>query len=179
VVRSKLKTGSSGVTIHQPARKRRLLGTLLGALGASPLLWGLACAIWGPSTVGVWEHPAWVDALGAVLFLGGIGLVVLSQATMGRAWRIGIDAAPTSLVTAGPFGWVRNPIYDGMMLMSLGLVAATPALWTLFGTVAYATLIQIQVRQEERHLVELHGAPYQAYLARVGRFIPGLGRVGA
>ena len=34
-----------------------------------------------------------------------------------------------------------------------------------------------RVRQEERHLLRTHGAVYAEYAARVGRFVPGVGRL--
>ena len=36
-----------------------------------------------------------------------------------------------------------------------------------------------QTRLEEKHLAGLHGPSYRAYAARVGRFVPGIGRLDA
>ena len=38
-------------------------------------------------------------------------------------------------------------------------------------------LVSLQTRLEEGHLITLHGPAYRAYAARVGRFLPGLGRI--
>ena len=51
-----------------------------------------------------------------------------------------------------------------------------------FGAAAAALLlvvgIQLQVRLvEEPYLSRVHGVRYQAYAARAGRFLPGLGRL--
>ena len=41
---------------------------------------------------------------------------------MGESWRIGVDVQErTSLVTAGVFGLVRNPIFSAMCVASIGL----------------------------------------------------------
>ena len=37
--------------------------------------------------------------------------------------------------------------------------------------------VSIQARLEEAHLIRLHGAAYRAFAARVGRFLPGVGRL--
>jgi protein-S-isoprenylcysteine O-methyltransferase Ste14 len=38
-------------------------------------------------------------------------------------------------------------------------------------------LVSLQVRLEERNLLRIHGKAYLAYAARVGRFLPWVGRL--
>jgi protein-S-isoprenylcysteine O-methyltransferase Ste14 len=114
--------------------------------------------------------------LGAALFLAGLVITVIAQLEMGDAWRIGVrDGERTELRTAGPFAWCRNPIFTGMLLVGLGMAA-----WIPLAVPAWLALwagLELQVRVvEEPHLSRIHGAPYQAYAARTGRFLPGLGR---
>ncbi|WP_134119646.1 hypothetical protein [Kribbella kalugense] len=46
------------------------------------------------------------------------------------------------------------------------------------GLVALVVAIELQVRIiEEPHLIKLHGATYLDYSTRVGRFLPGIGRL--
>lgn len=48
----------------------------------------------------------------------------------------------------------------------------------LASVVLWAWAIEVEVRRiEEPHLRELHGARFDAYAARVGRFLPGVGKV--
>jgi protein-S-isoprenylcysteine O-methyltransferase Ste14 len=47
------------------------------------------------------------------------------------------------------------------------------------GWLDYVLLVSLQVRLEEDHLLRLHGGAYQRYAARVGRFLPGVGRLEA
>ena len=97
---------------------------------------------------------------------------------MGSSWRIGVDPAEsTALVTQGPFAWVRNPIFSGMLPTSLGLALMVPSWLAIVGFVALAIALQLQVRVvEEPHLRRVHSDSYARYEARVGRFVPGLGR---
>ena len=118
-------------------------------------------------------HPA----LGIALYVCGTILTVASQFAMGRQWRVGVDAGErTELVAHGLFGLVRNPIYSGMLLACAGL---TLLCFTWLGCLAYAALVialELQVRGvEEPYLLRTHGASYQLYAARVGRFVPGVG----
>ena len=57
----------------------------------------------------------------------------------------------------------------------LGVVLIVPCAWTVMGYVSVVLMVAIQVRLEEQHLQRLHGAAYELYAARVGRFVPGVG----
>jgi protein-S-isoprenylcysteine O-methyltransferase Ste14 len=79
-----------------------------------------------------------------------------------------------TLVTHGPYRWVRHPFYDVLLLwvLSLSLVTAS-GLLTLLGLAAVAMLFA-RTRIEETKLTERFGAEYQAYAQRTGRFVPRL-----
>ena len=73
---------------------------------------------------------------------------------------------------------MRNPIFAAMLLVSLGLVLAVPNLIAFFGLVVSLVGIELQVRGvEEPYLTRIHGERYVSYAQRVGRFVPGLGRI--
>jgi protein-S-isoprenylcysteine O-methyltransferase Ste14 len=116
---------------------------------------------------------------GVVVYSAGVAGVALSQEAMGASWRIGQDAGErTGLVTAGPFSLVRNPIFSSLVLVQAGLALLVPNALALAGLVLLLVSIQVQVRLvEEPHLRRVHGAAYEDYAAKVGRFIPGLGRL--
>jgi protein-S-isoprenylcysteine O-methyltransferase Ste14 len=86
---------------------------------------------------------------------------------------MGIDPAErTSLVVAGPFAYVRHPIYALSQLMMLASVVAVPSYVMIAVGVMHIVLLQWEVRREEAHMLQVHGAAYTDYCARVGRFIP-------
>jgi protein-S-isoprenylcysteine O-methyltransferase Ste14 len=107
-----------------------------------------------------------VHVVGLCLFALGFGGTLYAQLAMGASWRIGVDPSErTALVTSGPFGLVRNPIYSAMLP-------------TLAGLALLVVALEIQVRAvEEPYLVRAHGRDYASYAARVGRFVPGIGRI--
>ncbi|MGH7438517.1 MAG: methyltransferase family protein, partial [Polyangiaceae bacterium] len=177
VARSLRSHGVSGLTIQRrPGLHQRVVGLTVGALGGAAVLWGVLLAALGTARLGVCDCPVAIGAIGWVLYAAGLLLVLVAQAQMGGAWRIGVDVRPTELVTRGLYAYVRNPIYAGMMLLGAGLAALTPSPWTLGCAVVYAAIIRVQTSIEERHLLSLHGDAYRAYLARAGRFVPGVGR---
>jgi protein-S-isoprenylcysteine O-methyltransferase Ste14 len=122
---------------------------------------------------------AGVRATGVAIFLVGLVGTVYAQVAMGDSWRIGVDEEErTALVTSGPFALVRNPIFAAMVPASLGLALLVPNVAALAGLAALWLVLEIQVRLvEEPYLLRAHGDAYREYAARVGRFVPGLGRL--
>ena len=135
---------------------------LAGALTAFPL----------PAT-------AWIQVLGILLYLAGVGGTLWAQFAMGDSWRIGVDTqARTALVAAGPFRWVRNPIFSAMSIAAVGLALLAPNILSLLTVVVLAVALEVQVRLvEEPYLIHAHGERYRRYAATAGRFLPGVGRL--
>jgi len=115
---------------------------------------------------------------GVAAYSAGVLGVAVSQEAMGMSWRIGQDERErTALVTRGPFALVRNPIYSALVVVQAGLALLVPNALALAGLVLLVASIEIQVRLvEEPHLRRVHGAAYEDYMRRTGRFLPGIGR---
>jgi protein-S-isoprenylcysteine O-methyltransferase Ste14 len=125
--------------------------------------------------------PMPVRAAGVAIVLVGIGITLISQAAMGASWRADVDPeARTELITTGPFRFVRNPTLFGTATTAIGLALMAPNVLSAAMLVAFLVAIQIQVRLvEEPYLLRIHGNAYRRYAARVGRFLPGVGRLKA
>jgi len=119
-----------------------------------------------------------VQVVGAVVAVLGIVATLAAQVQMGTSWRIGVDPSErTGLVTAGIFGWVRNPIFTAMLLAAVGFTLLVGNVVAVLALAALVVAIEVQVRAvEEPYLREVHGAEFDRYVARTGRFLPGLGR---
>ena len=80
-----------------------------------------------------------------------------------------------TLVTKGPYRFVRHPLYSTAALGFLAN-ALTTANWfiAITGTVALA-LIVVRTTIEEEHLVKRFGDDYRQYMQQTGRFFPRLG----
>lgn len=118
-------------------------------------------------------------AAGTVVAVAGIGATFYAQIAMGASWRIGVDESEhTELVTSGPFALVRNPIYSAMLPTIAGIVLLVPNPVALAGLAGLFIGLEIQTRLvEEPYLLQEHGDAYASYARRVGRFVPGLGRL--
>lgn len=154
-----------------------------GIVVAFILLFGQALA--------VARHPAGVDlvigsppqglfvlsALGATLFIVGLGVLVIAQLEMGASWRIGIDEGATpGLVDTGLFRFCRNPIFLAMLIAIAGYCVLLPTALSLLVWVAAYLGIRLQIAAEEKYLWRTYGKKYRNYAQRVGRLLPGIGR---
>ncbi len=176
--------GTFGVILfHSPRWGQRLRDALFVAL----LVAGTAETVIGavsPGALAGWHavppplYNGVVFAAGALLLLGGTVFMVLAQLNLGASWRIGIDeSARPGLITDGFYNFCRNPIFLGMFTTLAGLVILMPT-WisaaVLLGAVA---CVRSQVLEEEAYLSNVYGEQYPKYASRVGRFLPGLGRL--
>lgn len=174
------RTGSTGL-LGIPANAggvERVAGVIFGlGLAAGPLAPLLAL-------LGIVEPIPALDssaghAIGIVLAVGGIALTFAAQLAMGDSWRVGVDPEErTALVTAGPFGLVRNPIYSATTPTLVGLALMVPSPVAIASLVLLAIGLELQVRLvEEPYLLRTHGEEYATYAAKVGRFVPGVGKL--
>ena len=120
-----------------------------------------------------------VQAAGIVLATVGLAVTLAAQWAMGDSWRVGVDPGErTELVTRGPFSVVRNPIYSGVVPFFAGVALLVPNPVAIGGFALLIAGLELQTRLvEEPYLRQVHGSSYAEYAARVGRFVPGLGRL--
>jgi len=112
------------------------------------------------------------------VILSGIAMTYIAQVSMGDAWRIGVrEDERTQLVMDGPFAVVRNPIFSCMLVTAGGFMLFLPNSLSVASLVCLLAAVELQVRfVEEPYLLRVHGQRYRDYMARVGRFIPSIGR---
>ncbi len=82
-----------------------------------------------------------------------------------------------TLITRGPYRWVRHPFYLVVFLWGLALsMMAASGLLVIFG-IACAIMLAIRTRTEEAKLAERFGDAYRDYAKQTGAFFPRLGAV--
>jgi protein-S-isoprenylcysteine O-methyltransferase Ste14 len=177
LVRQRLRTGIWAVVVREDSGSvETLVRWWTSGLFVALAAWAILVPTVGVAPLHTWTaHPAlaWV---GIAFVIIGFALVIAAQANMGSSWRIGIDNAPTTLVTTGLFRWVRHPIYTGILAVVVGIAGLTPSPWTICGALLAYVLIAMQSRLEEAHLHTQHGAAYLEWASVAGRFVPRVGR---
>ncbi len=70
------------------------------------------------------------QGIGMVLFLIGLGLAVWARVHLGRNWGTPMsEKMDAELVTTGPYRYIRNPIYSGIILAAIGTTVAISWYW--------------------------------------------------
>jgi protein-S-isoprenylcysteine O-methyltransferase Ste14 len=113
--------------------------------------------------------------IGAVLTILGVVAMVSARAALERAsttWQPMTPGQTTRLVTTGVYGFSRNPMYLGMLLVMLGwgVLLASPAAMVV-SAVFVLYIDRFQIMPEERVLSAVLGQEFLEYLARVRRWI--------
>ena len=113
--------------------------------------------------------PGWVMLVaGSVLALACIGAFVLR----GRGTPAPFDA-PVRFVAVGPYRWVRNPMYIGVLTLLFGWSIASGSRWLAIYAGALAIMFHLRVvLGEEPWLERQYGADWTAYAASVHRWLP-------
>ncbi|MDA4847777.1 methyltransferase family protein [Hoeflea poritis] len=116
---------------------------------------------------------AFLRMIGVLFLLAAIAVDIWSITTL-RAARTTImpTRKSTCLVTAGPYGLSRNPIYCGyvLFLIALGLILAN-AWFVVFAAATAYGIQRFAIEREELHLLAVFGAEYEAYCRRVRRWV--------
>lgn len=120
--------------------------------------------------------PVWLRWIGVVLCFAWGFLLVWTFRSLGKNLT---DTVVTrkdhTLVTAGPYRWIRHPLY---VVVAMSTIANSLAManWfiLLMGTACFA-LLAIRTRTEERFLLARFGEDYASYMRNTGRFFPRMG----
>jgi protein-S-isoprenylcysteine O-methyltransferase Ste14 len=119
--------------------------------------------------------PAWMRWLGAVLMIACVPLIYWMFSSLGK------NITPTvairnehTLVTNGPYRWIRHPLYTFGFLAFIGL-SLLSANWFIATMVCFGLpVILARTRIEEQQLIDRFGDDYRAYMQRTGRYFPRL-----
>jgi protein-S-isoprenylcysteine O-methyltransferase Ste14 len=117
-------------------------------------------------------HSPIVQALGAILFVCGLGLALWARVYLGRNWGMPMTQKDEpELVTSGPYRLVRHPIYSGILLAVLGTSLATEIYWLIAAGVIGAYFVH-SARVEEKLMTASFPTTYPSYRAKTKMLIP-------
>ncbi len=117
------------------------------------------------------EIPKLLKWFALCLWVGGFALLLVGRLGLGSSFRVGSARESTRLTVGGLFRLSRNPMYLGMYatLVASAVYCANPILLLL--ALFIIAVHHAIVRAEERHLHEVFGQDYDAYRARVRRYL--------
>lgn len=113
-------------------------------------------------------HPTWRSLL--------LSLVLVVPGILLRSYASGHVTKNVALTTTGPYGYTRNPLYFGSILIAFGFAVAARSLWIALVFLMLFLIIYWPVIVDEEEFLRTQFPDYDAYAARVPRLIPRLGR---
>ncbi|HEY2807793.1 MAG TPA: isoprenylcysteine carboxylmethyltransferase family protein [Steroidobacteraceae bacterium] len=160
----------------KPTQRRESPGSRLSHL--LPLLLGVYLIVWprarwpGMSAQLLPDVGAryWVAVVLVVL---GLGFTVWARLHLGKNWSGTVTQKQGhELIRSGPYGWVRHPIYTGLLAALLGSAIALGELRGLLGLLIVLGSFWRKLRIEEGFMRELFPGQYQRYMDEVPALVP-------
>ena len=113
-----------------------------------------------------------LQGIGMGLFLTGLGLALWARVYLGRNWGTPMsEKVDAELVTTGPYRYIRNPIYSGLILAAIGTAVAVS--WYWLAAVVFMGAYFIYSATVEEHIMErLFPNDYPAYKRSTKMLIP-------
>jgi protein-S-isoprenylcysteine O-methyltransferase Ste14 len=130
------------------------------------------------------SRTGWMGLAAATLAVTLIALVCLVLGAILRVWGTaylgsgvmrGEVMQGARLVAAGPYRYVRNPLYLGSWLVAFATAILMPPSGAAFFLLAFSVFVLFLISSEERFLAAQLGDGYQEYCRRVPRLWPRTG----
>lgn len=172
--------GASRAARRAPGRATglaRRLGALGAyAVGALPYVL-VAIALWRPLPLELSDTARWwALGIGTVVGAAGLGAYLWGRFALGDMYNVSSSLGSElfrghRLVRAGPYRWVRHPMYLGLILGGLGALLVYRTWSTLFIVLALPGVV-VKARAEDRLLATELGPAFEVYRASTPAWIP-------
>jgi protein-S-isoprenylcysteine O-methyltransferase Ste14 len=155
---------------------------LIGFLAPWELRGGHTGTLWLAAST-LLARSGWISLAAASVAVTLVSLACLVIGTILRVWGTaylgsgvmrGAEMQGQEFVAAGPYHYVRNPLYLGSWLLALGVSVLMPPSGAAFFLVAFSVFVLLLIRAEERFLTTKQGGVYQQYRQKVPRLWPRL-----
>ena len=117
--------------------------------------------------------PIWIRWLGIVTGMLCSFLMYWTLSSLGKNLTDTVVArAEATLVTHGPYRWVRHPFYvtAALLMASVTVLAAN---WLIgASSLLVMGLLAVRTPKEEQMLIQRFGQQYRDYMEKTGRFFP-------
>lgn len=146
----------------------------------------IVCEIYGDGFTGIWgalweliKQPQtlfvlpWNRAVGPVLFVMGLTIMIVSQATLWRNYSgFVVIKKDHQLITHGIYRFIRNPIYLGVLIAFTGLPLYAASLYGFLIMFVMIPIFLNRIRMEEKLLVEEFQDAFRNYKKTTKKLIP-------
>jgi protein-S-isoprenylcysteine O-methyltransferase Ste14 len=141
-----------------------LIAIVLLAVPHIPLPW-LYVQLWPQG-----YFPFW---LGAAITVAGLLFAIWARVHLGRNWSRSVTIKQDhELITTGPYGIVRHPIYTGMLAGFLGMAIAISQVRGFIVFVLIFLVFWLKFRMEEKWMRSQFGETYATYARHTAALVP-------
>ncbi len=121
----------------------------------------------------LWPSGYWPFWLGAALTVAGLVFAVWAREHLGRNWSRSVTIKQGhELITTGPYGVVRHPIYTGILTGFLGMAIAISQVRGFIAFVLVFLALWTKLRREEQWMRSQFGETYAAYAHQTAALVP-------
>ncbi|MCL4301410.1 MAG: isoprenylcysteine carboxylmethyltransferase family protein [Anaerolineae bacterium] len=165
ITRDKFYTATEGMIIAVP----RFL--LLGASLAGMLVYSINPHLMKWSALPL---PSWLRWFGFIVGLAALIILFWVLRSLGQNFSTTLTLKKDqTLVTQGPYQWVRHPMYTAFVLLWVGyFLISTNWFIGLTGILGFVWAIVVRTPKEEQMMIERFGDEYIAYMKRTGPYLP-------
>lgn len=120
-------------------------------------------------------HTTWVYSIGLALAASGVVLAVYARSTLGANWSGNVTLKDGhTLITTGPYGAVRHPIYTGFLLLFFGNAIMVGDWRGLIAVAIVLASFWLKLSSEEKLLQKRFGEAFAAYRRKTSALVPGI-----
>lgn len=114
-----------------------------------------------------------INLAAALFVLAGLIIAILARRGLADNWSREVAIKQDhELITTGLYRYVRNPIYSGILLMTLGTALSFGTLSACVGLLIVLLGIYLKLHDEESILTEHFGSQYESYRKQTKALIP-------
>lgn len=157
------RSAPRGASLERSASRFVHLGTALVSL---------ALLVTKPLAVAIPGGPA-VAVIGDVVTGLGLAFAIWARVRLGENWSGRVELKEGHrVIRTGPYGWVRHPIYAGIVMAIAGSALVAGEATALLAPVVMLAAYLRKIRMEEAVLLRAFGAEYEAYRRDVRALVP-------
>ncbi|MFX1508634.1 MAG: methyltransferase [Promethearchaeota archaeon] len=166
---------TSGELAKYKTKKFSLLGLLVIFIFAQLWVLGTFIFILNPSFLD-WSAlplPSSIKWIGLVLTALGMGVEFSTQLYLGRNYSTLLNIREKhSLITTGPYRYVRHPMYTALITVGVGLSFLSANWYFALPFIVTIVVIILRIKKEEEVMIDKFGEEYIQYMKKTKRFIP-------
>lgn len=164
-----------GSAEYKEGRRLKVLRAITGI----PMILALLAYIVQPNVL-AWARlplPEWTKWVGVALGLASLPLIWWVQWALDVNFSVVLHVRDEhTLVTHGPYRWVRHPMYTVLYvwIISLFLLSQNAVIGAGF-LIPLTVILTTRLKNEEAAMIEKFGEEYRRYMQQTGRFLPRFG----